>query len=150
MTALTEQTPSVNDYPLRATDTIRYADTDRQGHINNAVFATFLESGRCALLYDSETPLMDDGAAFVIARLSLDFLGEINWPGQVDIGTRVAKVGRSSITLDQGIFQNGACVARAESVIVQMNEETRRSAPLSESAVRRLSELTIAPSGNAV
>jgi acyl-CoA thioester hydrolase len=29
-----------------ARDVLRYADTDRQGHVNNAVFATFLESGR--------------------------------------------------------------------------------------------------------
>lgn len=36
---------SLEDFPLRTYDKIRYADTDQQGHVNNAVFATFLETG---------------------------------------------------------------------------------------------------------
>ena len=42
--------PVLEDFPARATDTIRYADTDRQGHVNNAVFSTFLETGRVMFL----------------------------------------------------------------------------------------------------
>jgi len=44
-------------YPFRTTAEIRYADTDRQGHVNNAVFATFSEIGRVAFLYDPAHPL---------------------------------------------------------------------------------------------
>ena len=36
----------LDQFPLRTRDKLRYADTDRQGHVNNAVFATFLETGR--------------------------------------------------------------------------------------------------------
>jgi acyl-CoA thioester hydrolase len=129
-------------YPLRTFDKLRYADTDRQGHINNAVFATFLETGRVEILYDPEALLAEPGCAFVIARLSLDFRSEIRWPGRVGIGTRVASIGRSSVTLAQGLFQDDRCVATAETVIVQMDESTRRSRPLSQAAVARLSSLT--------
>ena len=129
---------ALEDFPFRAMDTIRYGDTDRQGHVNNAVFATFLESGRVRLLYDPANPLADSGAAFVIARLMLDFRAEIAWPGEVAIGTRVAAVGRSSMTLEQGLFQNRRCVAKAQTIIVQMDEATRQSRPLSEAAKRRL------------
>lgn len=136
------ETPNLEDFPVRTSDKLRYADTDRQGHVNNAVFATFLETGRVELFFNPASgPLAKEGAAFVIASLQLDFLSEINWPGTVDIGTRVVKVGRSSLTLEQGIFQNGACVAAARTVIVQMDEATRRSTPLSEVAVQRLSAL---------
>lgn len=128
-------------YPLRTSDKLRYADTDRQGHVNNAVFATFLETGRVEVLYDPEAPLAEPGSAFVIARLTLDFHSEIRWPGMVGIGTRVASIGRSSVTLAQGLFQDGRCVATAETVIVQMDEATRRSRPLSPAAVARLSSL---------
>ena len=48
------------------------------------------------------------GAAFVIARLELDFLSEINWPGEVEIGTAVTEVGRSSFKLFQTVFQDDA------------------------------------------
>ena len=128
-------------YPLRAMDTIRYADTDRQGHVNNAAFATFCETGRCMFLYDSGRPLLQGGAGFVIARLAIDFLAEVTWPGRVEIGTRVVTVGRSSFGLGQGLFQDGNCVATADSVIVQVDEATRRSKPLGEDAVELLESL---------
>jgi len=132
---------SLNDYPKRTTDKLRYADTDRQGHINNAVFATFLETGRVEILHDEETPLAATDCAFVIARLELDFINEIIWPGEVEIGTAVAKVGTSSFTLNQGVFQTGKLAARARTVIVQMNETTRKSSPLTDDAVKRLNDL---------
>lgn len=129
----------VADFPLRTSDKLRYADTDRQGHVNNAVFATFLETGRVELI--AGDALADEGAAFVIARLELDFLSEVNWPGTVEIGTAVSEVGRSSFKLFQKVFQDGRAVAQAVTVIVQMNEATRKSHPLSENARQRLLEL---------
>src|SRR5437879_3058155 len=85
-----------------AKDIVRYGDTDRQGHVNNAVFATFLESGRVAILYTPDRPLAPTGASFVIARLVLDFRAELHWPGEVSIGTIVLRLGNSSVTLGQG------------------------------------------------
>jgi YbgC/YbaW family acyl-CoA thioester hydrolase len=92
---------TLETYPCRAVDVLRFADTDRVGHVNNAAFATFCESGRVALLYDPKQPLAPAGTNFVIARLVLDFRAEINYPGTVEIGTAVARVGRSSATLHQ-------------------------------------------------
>lgn len=132
---------SLGDYPLKTFEKLRYADTDRQGHVNNAVFSTMLETGRVELLYSPDNPLTDAGCAFVIASMQMDFLGEINWPGRVDIGTRVFAVGRSSLTLEQALFQNDRVVASAKTVIVQMNEETRRAHPLSDVAKQKLSGL---------
>ena len=130
-----------DNFPLKTYEKLRYADTDRQGHVNNAVFATMLETGRTELLYNPEKPLSFDNCAFVIASLTLNFISEIYWPGLVDIGTRVAKIGRSSFTLDQGLFQNGSCVATATTIIVQMNEATRRSQPLEKSVAIYLATL---------
>lgn len=131
----------LDTYPLRSFEKLRYADTDRQGHVNNAVFATMLETGRVELLYAPEDPLHDAGCAFVVASLHLDFLGEITWPGRVDIGTRIARIGTSSFTVDQGLFQDGRCVATAQTVIVQMNEGTRRAQALHARLVARLTAL---------
>lgn len=130
--------PPLDSYPLRARDRLRYGDTDRQGHVNNAVFATFLETGRVAFLYDPANPLTPAGTAFVIARLVIDFRAEVNWPGEVEIGTRVTRIGRSSFTVGQGVFQDGRCVATGEGVVVLMDEATRRSRPLSDEILRYL------------
>jgi acyl-CoA thioester hydrolase len=129
------------DYPVQTSDKIRYVDTDRQGHVNNAVFATFLETGRVEILYDPAQPLTDVDSEFVIAKLVLNFKSDIRWPGTIRIGTRIASVGRSSVTLEQGLFQNDRCVATAETVIVLMDQRTRKSRPLPEHAIKRLSSL---------
>ncbi len=121
-------------FPSQAFDKIRYGDTDRQGHVNNAVFSTFLETGRVELLFAAELPLMSESNSFVIASLNLQLLAEINWPGKVDIGTGVLDIGNSSIRLFQGVFQEGQCVATAETVIVQVSNTTRRSDRLSDQA----------------
>ncbi|WP_349360572.1 thioesterase family protein [Stappia sp.] len=139
------QTPLPDDrleaYPAVSTDKLRYADTDAQGHVNNAVFSTFLETGRVEIFRSGEGIIADPGCAFVIARLELDFLKEITCPGTVEIGTRVERIGRSSMTLAQGVFQDGVQAARARSVIVQMDEATRKSRALSRHAVAHLTRL---------
>jgi acyl-CoA thioester hydrolase len=131
-----------------ARETIRYADTDRQGHVNNAVFAILLETGRVMILYSAERPILEPGSAFVIARLVLDFEAELTWPGEVHIGTRVADIGRSSVKLEQTILQNGPCCGLAKTVIVLMDEATRKSRPLSSAAVARLKELQLGAQNN--
>jgi acyl-CoA thioester hydrolase len=138
--------PKLEDFPLHSEDKLRYGDTDRQGHVNNVVFATFLETGRVEVFFQAGAgaaeALADAGASFVLARLELDFLAEVTWPGTVQTGTRVIAVGRSSITLDQAVFQNGKCVARASSVVVQMDETTRKSRALSPGLAARLTALS--------
>lgn len=71
-----EQT-SIDDFALRTYEKLRYVDTDRQGHVNNAVFASMLETGRVELLYHPDRPLADRQCSFVIARLTLDLHAEI-------------------------------------------------------------------------
>ncbi len=116
----------------------RYGDTDRQGHVNNAAFATFCETGRVLFLYDDAAPLAPPGCALVIARLELDFHAELQWREVVEIGTVVLAFGRSSFTLGQGLFAGGRCVATARSGLVLMDEATRRPTPLPEILRARL------------
>ncbi len=133
----------LEDYPSRTSAQIRYADLDRQGHVNNAVFATYSEIGRVDFLYDPARPLTSEGASFVVARLLIDFHEELFWPGTVEIGTGVLRIGRSSMTLRQGIFSNGRLVASTEAVIVMMDGQTRRSAPLPPRTVETLRGLML-------
>lgn len=130
-------------FPSWARDILRYGDTDRQGHVNNVAFATFCETGRVAMLYDWQNPMAPPGCSFVIARLILDFRGEIFWPGKVDIGTGVLSIGNSSFTLAQGVFVEERCVATSEAVIVLTDESTRRSTPLPQSVRDRLARLAL-------
>ena len=133
--------PGIDEFPLVAFDKLRYCDTDRQGHVNNAVFSSFLETGRVEILYDPDRRLASRDCSFVIASLKIDYLEEISWPGTVLIGTRIGKIGTSSITIEQGLYQDGHCVALAQTVIVQINAGTKKSQALDSSSIEILSKL---------
>lgn len=121
---------------------LRYGDTDRQGHVNNAAYCTFFESGRCAFLFDDKgNNVAGDDKNFVIVRLTLDYLEEINFPGIVEVGSRISKLGKSSFTVEQAVFKDGICCSTAESIIVQIDNSTKRSSQMSESLVAVLSKL---------
>lgn len=128
-------------FPAHARDTIRFGDTDKVGHVNNAAFSTFLETGRATFLLRPGGSFAPEGTSFVLARVAIDFRAELHWPGVVDIGTRVASVGRSSVSLAQALFQDGKCVATAESVLVLMDLATRRATPLPQESLAELSAL---------
>ena len=130
--------PRPEDFPHRTVQTVRFSDLDRQNHVNNAVFATFFEAGRVVILYNEEYGLTVPGASFVLAHLSIDFLGEIRWPGEVEIGTAVAAVGNSSLRVEQALFVNGMCVATAENTLVRVNKETRRPFPFAPEHAARI------------
>jgi acyl-CoA thioester hydrolase len=129
-------------YPARASAEIRYADLDRQGHVNNAVFATYSEIGRVAFLYDQEEPLAPEGCSFVVARLAINFREELFWPGTVEIGTGVVGIGRTSFTLVQGLYAEGRCVATTEGVLVLLGR-SREPMPLPPRSVQMLEGLTL-------
>ena len=131
----------LDDFAGQAYDKLRYGDTDRQGHVNNAVFATFMETGRVELIFNAEAPLLDAGFSFVLAKLDIDYVAEVLWPGTVEIGTRVTRVGRSSVTMQQAVFQKGKLCASAETVVVHFDQTTRKSQAFSQGQRQRLEAL---------
>lgn len=111
---------------------LRYGDTDRQGHINNAVYCTLYESGRVDFLFDDGKSVAGEGTAFVIARIALDYLKEMHFPGDVKVGSKILSIGRSSFRVGQAIFYKGQCCSTAESVIVVTDPVTGKSKPIPE------------------
>lgn len=134
--------PRLENFPGRVTEVVRYGDLDPQNHVNNAVFATFFESGRVTLFRDPANGLLVPGANFVLARSEIDFLRELRWPGTIEIGTGIAAIGRSSYTVAQAIFRDGLCAATGRATIVLIDDASRRPRPLPDDAVARLRQLT--------
>jgi acyl-CoA thioester hydrolase len=117
-------------YSSWASDKLRLGDTDRQGHVNNAVFATFAETGRIEFMRDETLAAIRHGTGFVVVRVEIDFRSELHWPGTVEIGTRLIGIGRTSWRVEHGMFVGERCVATAISVMVTIDSETRRPKPL--------------------
>jgi acyl-CoA thioester hydrolase len=135
--------PRLEQFPGRATDIIRFGDLDPQGHVNNTVFSTYFETGRVLFLREPGNMLSPPGTTSVLARLDINFLKELHWPGEVEIGTGIADIGRSSFTFLQAIFHDGACAATARATMVMIDGETRRSRPLPEAALTRLATMKL-------
>ena len=131
-------TPILADYPHRVKEIIRYADLDPQGHVNNAVFSTYFESGRVAMFREPNLGIGVENATFVLVRQEIDFLRELRWPGGVEVGTALAELGRSSFTVVQTIFNGDICAAAGRATLVMMDTTTRRARPLTDEAKAKL------------
>ncbi|MDA7946823.1 MAG: acyl-CoA thioesterase [Hyphomicrobiaceae bacterium] len=96
--------------------TIRFSDQDPLGHVNNVAIASYVEASRTMLirpfLLQEKYPELD----FALVHLEIDYKGEFTYPGTVDVGGRIARLGRKSFTTAYGLFVDDACVATAGSV----------------------------------
>ncbi len=122
--------PRLEDFPYRLTDNVRFADLDPNQHVNNAVYATYFETGRVTLVKDRSNGLMPQGLGWMLVRLDIHFRAELKWPGTVDLGLGVSKIGRTSLTFDQAVFSDRICIASAQSVTVFIDEATRKPTPI--------------------
>ena len=87
-----DSTPRLEDFPYRLTDNVRFADLDPNQHVNNAVYATYFETGRVTLMKDRSYGLMPEGLAWIMVRLDIHFRAELRWPGTIEMGLGVVKV----------------------------------------------------------
>lgn len=119
-------TPRTRDaFDAEAVVSIRYSDQDPMGHVNNVAITAYLESGRTALLRHifAQTPLPKRG--MVLARLTVDYLHEILFPGEVVVCGRLAGFGKRSLTNEFAVFQGDTCCVVSQSVNVFFDPERR-------------------------
>jgi acyl-CoA thioester hydrolase len=131
--------PQLAYYPHRVTEIIRFGDLDPQGHVNQAVFLTYFESGRVAMFRNPDLGIGVPGVTFVMVRMEVDYMKELRWPGNIVVGTAVAEFGRSSFKVTQAIFRDGICAAAGRATLVCMDLQTRKATPLPQAAIERLS-----------
>lgn len=120
------------------TDKLRLADVDQQGHVNNAVHAVLYTNGRFEFFRQHLRQHAAKTDLFAIVKITIEYLSEMHYPGEVEVGTLIRRVGRSSITFGQGMFKEGRCVAVSESVMVLLDNVTRRAKPLPAAATAQL------------
>ena len=111
---------------------IRWADVDAFGHVNNAVYATYLEECRDEWLDEA----LGHGEAawdYVIARIAIDFRRELRLEDdEVLVRCSLARIGTSSVTTKEEIRAGDFLAAEGECVLVARDKETGSSRPLSD------------------
>jgi acyl-CoA thioester hydrolase len=110
---------------------IRWRDVDAYGHVNNAVFLTYLEESRDRLV---ESLFGVRAWDFVIARVAIDYRSELRQSDrEVVVSCGVTGSGNASVRTHEEVrTTDGRLAAEAGSVIVARDPETGRSRPLTE------------------
>jgi acyl-CoA thioester hydrolase len=112
---------------------IRWRDQDAYGHVNNAVYLTYLEEVRDEWL-EQALGGAGDAWGYVTARVAIDFRRELTQDDDAVVARlRLTKIGNASLTTqEQIVTAAGELAAEAEAVLVARDTETGRSRPLSQ------------------
>jgi acyl-CoA thioester hydrolase len=122
---------------------VRFRDTDAFGHVNNAVFLTFLELARIRYLLDIVEPGETfDRLPLILARVELDFRSPILFGEEVEVATQVDRIGRSSIAMSHQMTAgtDHRLVGEAQSVLVTYDYAIARPMPVPDEWRRRIGE----------
>jgi acyl-CoA thioester hydrolase len=104
---------------------VRFRDLDPMGHVNNAVFLTYVESARVAYLeHVGATKGLRD-LDMIVARVEIDFRAPIRLGQEVEIDVRPGRFGTKSFGLDHELRVDGEIVAEAKTVCVAYDYERR-------------------------
>jgi acyl-CoA thioester hydrolase len=125
---------------------IRWRDVDAYMHVNNAVYATYLEECRDEWV-DLTLAGVGDTWDFVLARVAIDFRRELRLEDEaVVVSCSLARIGNSSVTLREQIrTREGDLSAESEAVLVARDRKAGRSRQLTE-AERAAFERVLEPS----
>jgi acyl-CoA thioester hydrolase len=112
------------------TEHVRFRDLDPMGHVNNAVFLTYIEQARFAFLAEvgAATSLAD--LNMIVARVEIDFKAPVGFGDEVEISVRASRFGTKSFDLDYVLRVDGDIVAEAKSVQVAYDYGRREPIPL--------------------
>ncbi len=114
--------------------TVRYRDLDPQGHVNNSVYLTYLETARIG--YYQQVGIYHPGhrilTGMVVVRNEIDYLAPIQLGEAVQVGLRVERLGTKSITFtfQMDSLPGGKALARGRSMMVAYDNETELGIPI--------------------
>jgi acyl-CoA thioester hydrolase len=115
-------------------ETVRFRDLDSLAHMNNAVYATFLEQARIAFLsqYDAQVENM------ILARLEIDFRSPAELGETVEIAVTPTRIGTKSFDLEYVMRAGERVIAEAKTVLVAYDYDRAQSVEIPEAWKERL------------
>ena len=99
-------------------EAVRFRDLDPMGHVNNAVFLTYIESARAAFLQHLGAVQTLEDLAIIVARIEIDFRAPVRFGDEVEVSVRVSRFGDKSFDLEHELRVAGTLVAEAKTVLV--------------------------------
>ncbi|HQM53497.1 MAG: acyl-CoA thioesterase [Chlamydiae bacterium] len=108
----------------------RFGDADGMGHITNTALPLWFERARNRV-YRVFNPTLDlTRWNLVMARLEVEYKGELFYGRDVEVRSSVSRIGETSFDVAQEAWQDGALRATGKVVLVQVDPAERRPSPL--------------------
>lgn len=127
---------------------VRFRDCDPLGHVNNAVYLTYLEQARFNL-WKAQVGFMAKlapdkgprGIGFILARVEIDFRAQAKYGDELDVKLSLDGFGRTSFTYSYEIVNaaTGQLVTTAKTVLVRFDYDTQKPKVLDDAAKAQLS-----------
>jgi acyl-CoA thioester hydrolase len=115
---------------------VRFRDCDSLGHVNNAVYLTYLEEARVAMRDQFGLTWTE----MILARCEIDFRDQVSVGEEVEVTVWPTRVGNKSFDLGYDLKVGERLVATAKTVLVAFDYEKNESRPLPEAWRKLLSE----------
>ncbi len=122
----------------------RLSETDGLRHINNTALPAWFEEARRDLFELFNPGLSLTAWNLILKKYEIELVAQINHTDELEIVTRVAKIGTKSLTVIQEAFQNDKPVATCRSVIVYFDYASNQTEPIPATIVERLQEHLVA------
>ena len=100
------------------------------GHVNNAVFLTYIESARVAFLEHLGAATTLEEMAIIVARVEIDFRAPVRLGDEIEVTARASRFGDKSFDLDHEVRVDGRIVAEAKTVLVTYDYSTHEAVPI--------------------
>ena len=95
---------SIKDLPFYHNINTRWNDMDSFGHINNAVYLSYIEDARTILF--KRWKLNSQNKSVIVASLKIDYISQVKHPSKLIIGSKISRIGNSSFDILSGIFED--------------------------------------------
>ena len=122
--------------------TVRFRDCDLFGHVNNAVYFTYMEEARSAY-WRALTGDFPYGRqpGVILARAECDYIRPLTPGDQIEIWLGTTKIGRSSMIIDcEMLDRTGAAVAKGRVVMVAYDHTAGKPVAVPDWARARIEE----------
>lgn len=123
----------MNDYTFEHEIEVRFRDLDALGHVNNAVYLSYLEQARVAY-WQRVAGASGVFRHFILARVECDYRAPLTLGQRAVVRLRVSHVGRSSFTIEYELLnaRTRAVVANARTVLVMYDYDAGRPVPITD------------------
>src|SRR5256714_1288140 len=109
---------------------VRFRDLDPMGHVNNAVFLTYLEQARVAFFAQAGAATGLEDMNMIVARVEIDFKAPVRLGQEVEVSVRASRFGTKSFDLEYELRVDEELAAEPKSVQVAYDNERREPAAL--------------------